>query len=74
MIPPNTDDIIHQWSEADSTSIEFIEKGIVFEECSIYDDINSPFVKFVSMLAAIFVFMVGIIGMLICCSYCQLEQ
>ena len=75
MIPPNTDDVVHGYIAGDSKStLEFIEKDIEFEECSIYDDLNSPFVKFMSMLAAIFVVMVGIIGALICCSYCQLEQ
>ena len=72
MVPPNTDDIIHSYfAEPFYKKLPtYVEQAIVFEECSPYDDINSPIVKFFSMLAAIFVVMVGIIGALICCSYC----
>ena len=73
MIPPNTDDLIHSYISPDRLYKKlplFVDKEIEFEECSPYDDLNSPMVKFFSMLAAIFVAIFGIIGSLICCSYC----
>ena len=55
--------------------VGYVDKDTVTEECSIYEDLveNSPFVKFISMLVAVFVALFAICGCLICCSYFQLE-
>ena len=56
--------------------IKYIYQDTEIEECSIYDDYvkNSPFVKFISMLIAVVIALLGLAALIICCSYCNLEQ
>jgi hypothetical protein len=56
-------------------SIEYVNAVQATVECNIIKDIvdSSPQVKFVSMVVAVLVGLIAICGLLICCSYCQLE-
>jgi hypothetical protein len=55
---------------------EWIDSAIEEEDCDLLDDMvnSNPMVKFISMLAAVVITLLGICAVLICCSYCQLQK
>lgn len=54
----------------------YVDNEVQIEKCNLLDDmVNSdPLIKFFSMLAAVVVCLLAICALLICCSYCQLQQ
>jgi len=60
---------------AKTNKVVYVSADVEFEECSVYDDLkkSSPFVKFMSMLVAIFTVVFFLCGLVICCNYCNLD-
>jgi len=54
----------------------FVTDPYLIERCSIFNDIAkiSPLFKFFTMLLAIFTSLLVLLGVVICCHYCQLEN
>ena len=55
---------------------EQVDSMVEREDCNVLDDMvnSNPMVKFISMLAAVVITLLGICALLICCSYFQLQK